>query len=297
LATLRIQSILFHNDTAAIERTLECIHRAADLATAQGVYSAVRVAYGDCSPVALFLPEEIQRLQSLHAGYFELDITHFGANLGSAKGHNTLLQHITADHVLIMNPDVVLAPNTLVELARPLLAAGVGMVEARQLPIEHPKAYNPATGETSWATTACALIPAEVIVKVGNFDSDTFFLYCDDVDYSWRIRLANLKVIYQPSAVVFHDKRLSDEGGWLPSSAEKYYSAEAALLLPYKWSRPDISERILRQYRGSGIDHLERAAAEYIKRLSEGTLPNPIDPDHRIAEFLGDMYAAHRFTI
>lgn len=297
MATLRIQSILFHNDITAIKRTLESIQRAVDFAIAQGIYSAVQVVYGDCSSVALFSSEKIQQLQILHTGYFQLDIIYFGANLGSAKGHNTLLQHVTADHVLIMNPDVVLAPNTLIELARPLLTTDIGMVEARQLPIEHPKAYNPVTGETSWATTACALISAEVIAKVGNFDSDTFFLYCDDVDYSWRVRLVGWKVVYQPSAIVFHDKRLSDEGGWLPSSAEKYYSAEAALLLPYKWSRPDISERILRQYRGSGIDHLERAAAEYIKRLSEGTLPNPIDPDHRIAEFLGDMYAAHRFTI
>ena len=53
MATLRIQSILFHNETQAIERTLDCIQRAADLAIAQGCFSAVQVAYGDCSPAAM----------------------------------------------------------------------------------------------------------------------------------------------------------------------------------------------------------------------------------------------------
>lgn len=298
MATLRIQSILFHNETQAIERTLDCIQRAADLAIAQGCFSAVQVAYGDCSPAALFDDETIARLQAAHADYFSLDVTHFDANLGSAKGHNTLLQASEADYLLIMNPDVVLAPNALIELARPLMSlAGVGMVEARQLPIEHPKAYNPVTGETSWATTACALIPASVFAQIGAFDNETFFLYCDDVDFSWRVRLAGLKVVYQPSATVFHDKRLSNDAGWLPSNAEKYYSAEAALLLPSKWSRPDIAERILKQYQGSGIEYLERAAAEYKKREAEGRLPHPLDADHRVAEFVGDMYTTHRFTI
>ena len=111
MATLRIQSILFHNETQAIERTLDCIQRAADLAIAQGCFSAVQVAYGDCSPAALFDDETIARLQAAHADYFSLDVTHFDANLGSAKGHNTLLQASEADYVLIMNPDVVLAPN------------------------------------------------------------------------------------------------------------------------------------------------------------------------------------------
>ncbi len=141
------------------------------------------------------------------------------------------------------------------------------------------------------------MIPGAIFEEIGCFDSDTFFLYCDDVDFSWRVRLAGHRVIYQPTATVFHDKRLSDEAGWLPSGAEKYYSAEAALLLPYKWSRPDITQRILKEFQASNLDYLQKAAKEFLAREAALTLPGQIDPEHRVGSFVGDMYAVHRFGI
>ena len=297
MSTLRIQSILFHNEPDSIRRALRGIHRAVDLAVAGSAYSSVDVFYGDCSPFPIFDQAEIDALTAEHKGYFNFHVMHFGANLGSARGHNKLLENLSSEYVLIMNPDVILAPNALIELKRPFSAEGVGMVEARQLPIEHPKAYDPVTGETGWATTACALIPATVFERIGLFDSETFFLYCDDVDFSWRVRLAGYRVIYQPTAVVFHDKRLSDDAGWMPSGAEKYYSAEAALLLPYKWSRADITRRILSGYRTSPIDYLQKAAEEFLTRESEQRLPKQLDSDNKIAAFVEDMYAVHRFGI
>ena len=297
MSTLRIQSILFHNEPAAIERTLDNLHRAADLAIAAGAFTAVEVAYGDCSPMAIFDEAGVERLRALCEGYLTLEYEHFGRNLGSAKGHNTLLAEARTDYVLIMNPDVVVAPNTLIELKRPFSQPEVGMVEARQLPVEHPKAYDPETGETGWATTACALIPAPVLEQVGHFDDQSFFLYCDDVDFSWRVRLSGLKVIYQPTAVVFHDKRLSPTGGWMPSGAERYYSAEAALLLAYKWSREDLADDILKRFKASDTEHLLKAAQVYENRRAQGTLPTQLDADQRIAEFIGDQYTRHRFAL
>lgn len=297
MTTLRVQSVLFQNEPAAIERTLENLHRAADLAIAGGDFSAVEVAYGDCSPLPVFDESHLARLRDLHAGYLTISYQHYGANLGSAKGHNMLLAMSGADFVLIMNPDVVVAPNTLVELKRPFAFPGIGLVEARQMPIEHPKEYDTLTGETSWAATACALIPAAVLDKVGHFDHDTFFLYCDDVDFSWRVRLAGLKVIYQPAAVVFHDKRLSLGGNWITTSAERYYSAEAALLLSYKWSREDLTEEILKRFKATDTDYLLKAAQAFERRREEQRLPAQLDSDHQIAQFVGDLYAQHRYTV
>lgn len=297
MTTLRIQSILFHNETQSIERALRAVQRAVDLAISAGVYSSVSVCYGDCSSFPIFDQAAVDALTKEHQWYFALGLRHFGKNLGSANGHNSLLQDLAEDHVLIMNPDVVLAPNAIIELARPLNAGEVGMVEARQLPIEHPKNYDAKTGETGWATTACALIPRKVFEKVGKFDNDTFFLYCDDVDFSWRVRLGGYRVIYQPLASVFHDKRLSNDGAWMPGAAEKYYSAEAALLLPYKWSRADISRQLCKEFESSSIEYLQKAAAEFGRRESAGTLPAQLDSGHAIARFVGNMYAHHRFAI
>lgn len=297
MTSLRVQSVLFGNDAKDIRRTLDNLSRAAELAAASGDFSYVAVAYGDCSPVPVFSDDEFSEMRSRYKDCLDVSYDFFGANLGSAKGQNTLLEKSTQDFVLIMNPDIVVSPNIFSELKRPFAGDGVGLVEARQLPIEHPKTYDASTGETSWAATACALIPKEVLSAVGNFDSDSFFLYCDDVDFSWRIRLAGFKVVYQPTAVVFHDKRLSVEGGWVTTYAERYYSAEAALFLTYKWSRNDLTEEILKNFSSSGVDHLLKAAEAFEQRRRAGTLPSQIDPKNQIAQFVQGNYSDHRFVM
>ena len=297
MTSLRVQSVLFGNDAKDIKRTLDNLSRAAELAAASGDFSYVAVAYGDCSPTPVFSDGEFAEMKEQYKNHLDLSYIFFGANLGSAKGQNTLLENSTQDFVLIMNPDIVVSPNVLSELKRPFTFDGTGMVEARQLPIEHPKIYDASTGETSWAATACALISKEVLSRVGNFDHESFFLYCDDVDFSWRIRLAGFKVIYQPTAAVFHDKRLSVDGGWVTTYAERYYSAEAALFLTYKWSRDDLNEEIIKNFGASGVEHLLKAANTFEQRRSEGNLPPQIDPKHQIAQFVQGNYSLHRFVM
>lgn len=297
MKSIRIQSILYYANPESVERALNSIKQAIAIAQKYGLAQKVTVAYGDCSSTPIFSDEKITMLRSASSNILDLQYKHFGENLGSAEGHNALAAELNADFVLIANPDVVFAPNTLIEMLRPFSNSSTGMVEARQLPIEHPKVYDSVTGETCWATTACALIDSRIMKALNGFDSQSFFLYCDDVDFSWRVRLAGSKVIYQPSAVVFHDKRLSQEGAWMPSSAEKYYSAEAALFMSYKWSRPDITENILREFKASSIDYLIRAAATFEKRRSLNQLPVQLDPSHQIGQFKNNMYADHRFAI
>jgi len=300
---VRVHSILYGNEPARIAQTVAHLNRAADLAIASGAVASVSLAYGDCSPAPCLSPEFIEQIREKSPALAAIDYVYFDGNFGSAKGHNTLIAKADGsevdapDFVLIMNPDVMLAPDALVELARPFENRHVGMVEARQLPIEHPKEYNRVTGETGWATTACAMIPMPVIRKLRGFDHETFFLYCDDVDFSWRARLADYQVIYQPSAVVFHDKRLGAQGQWAPTSSEQYYSAEASLLMAYKYSRTDIAEKLLKMFSTSEVPHLRRAAQEFRRRKEEGCLPEQIDSKGDVAEFVDDFYTKHRYSL
>ena len=294
--SLRVHSILYGTEVSCIQRSIAHLERAADIAIAGGVLSSVALVYGDCSSRPLLDGDTLRGIQksSILSG---TDYRWFGRNLGSAAGHNELLKDLLHDYVLIMNPDIVVGPHTLRELARTLDHASVGLVEARQVPIEHPKDYDPVTGVTSWATTSCAMTRSPLIRHLGGFDAESFFLYCDDVDYSWRVRLQGLTVIFQPSAMAFHDKRLTDDGRWDPSKAEIYYSAEAALLLAHKYSREDISLQLCREFKDSKIEHLTRAAAEYEHRKAGGKLPIPIDPTHAVGEFKNGAYADHRFSL
>jgi GT2 family glycosyltransferase len=289
--------VLFGNSVSDLDRSLGSLSRAVEIARDSQVLERVVVSFGDCSPEPTFTEDQVaERSRGLRrAGADGLRYVFFGENLGSAEGNNRQWQEIDTDLVLILNPDTVVAPDTLVELVAALREPGVGLVDARQLPIEHPKDYDPVAGDTSWASGACSLVPASVIREIGGYDSRSFFLYCDDVDFSWRVRLAGYRVVHRPSARVFHDKRLLPDGSWSVGAAEEYWSAEGALVLAHKYSRPDRVRSIRKDLLAHGSDAQRRAVRDFDLRAAEGRLPNPIDRDHRVAQFVAGNYARHRY--
>jgi GT2 family glycosyltransferase len=296
-ASLQVQSVLYGNAVADLDRSLDALARSVELARERGVLDRVLVAYGDCSDSPTFTDADIAARSARLAasGVEALRYTVFGENLGSAEGNNRLWADLDTDLVLILNPDTVVAPDTLVELVAPLRRPGVGLVDGRQLPIEHPKDYDPVTGETSWASGACSMVPLSVVREIGGYDSRSFFLYCDDVDFSWRVRLAGHRVVHQPTARVFHDKRLGRDGSWSVGAAEEYWSAEGALVLAHKYSRPARVAEIRRDLLAHGTEPQRRAVADFDRRDAEGRLPVPIDRDHAVGQFVAGNYARHRY--
>ncbi|MDR3533227.1 MAG: glycosyltransferase family 2 protein [Rhodopila sp.] len=298
-AVLQVQSVLFNNTIEDVERAVVAMARAAELAITSGALSRVVLRYGDSGPLPALDEAGLARIRGATRGALAVEYDYFGANLGSARGHNRLAdQAVEGTHFLwVQNPDVLVSPRLFETVLEPFDRAGVGQVEAKQLPIEHPKDYDASTGETAWATTACVMIPLSLFRSINGFDADTFFLYCDDVDLSFRIREVGFRVLFQPAAVCFHDKRLSPSGGWLPTGAEHFYSAEAGLMMAHKWSRPDLVDQILGYFTKSDDPVLRRAAGGFLSRRAAGTLPEPRDPNHTVAEFHGHLYAKHRFAL
>lgn len=296
-ASIGVQSVLYLNEFKAVDRATASLARSAELARHEGHSGVVSMLIGDSSPSRCISDEQLALLRTRYGHALDIHYDFFNANLGSARGHNRLAEHNAADVLLIRNPDVVVSPRLLEVMLASLRRPGVGMVEAKQLPIEHPKDYDATTGETGWATTACAMFSAAIFRKVGGFDAESFFLYCDDVDFSWKVRLEGYKVVFQPHAVAFHDKRLSAQGRWQPSAAERYYSAEAALMLAHKWSRADLVERYLSAFRDSANADLVKAADTFLQRRQSGSLPPALDASHQVGMFVNDLYARHRFPL
>lgn len=50
---------------------------------------------------------------------------------------------------------------------------------------------------------ACMLLRSEVITRVGMFD-EAFFMYCEEVDWQWRIRQAGYDILCVPTAQIVH---------------------------------------------------------------------------------------------
>ncbi|SDG47347.1 glycosyltransferase [Dyella sp. 333MFSha] len=294
LGRLRVQAVLYGNEPEAIIKTVEHLDRAAELAIAAGAFGQVTLVYGDSSP-SDELRASVEDAKRRAVTLADVEYHHFGANRGSAGGHNALLDTGQTDFSILMNPDILFAPTALMELARPFADPAVGMTEPKQLPFEHPKDYSLATGETVWASGACTLVRRSLLTELNGYDAATFFLYCDDVDLSWRARLKGYKLIYCPEAAVFHDKRLSSTGEWVAGWAEKYYSAEAGLLLAYKYSRDDLVEKISSHFANSGDEVWLSALDGFNAREREGRLPERLDPNHKVAVFRDGFYARHRF--
>lgn len=129
-------------------------------------------------------------------------------NLGFGAAHNTMMQeafHSGFDAYLTLNPDGALHPDAMDHLiAAAYSSSADALVEALQFPCEHPKVYDEYTRETSWVSGACLLITRRVHQLTNGFDQG-FFMYCEDVDLSWRARASGIRLKTCPQAWFLHE--------------------------------------------------------------------------------------------
>ena len=57
--------------------------------------------------------------------------------------------------------------------------------------------------EVDWVSGACLMHRASLIKNIGGLD-ETFFMYCEDVDFCLRARNSGFKTLYHPGAKVLH---------------------------------------------------------------------------------------------
>lgn len=296
MLSIQLQSVLYGNDRASMDAALAAMANAVRVYRQEAGEVSFRFVYGDASPQPLLTEEDVNAIRRRVGDDMTFDYRFFGFNTGTSRGLNLLAEGSEADYFITMNPDIVVAPRFLSVMLRPFKDPQVGLTEARQTPMEHHKAYDPVTFTTQWATGACIMTRREAFRQVGGFDAENFFLYCDDVDFSWRLRLHGWKLIYQPLAPVFHAKKLSNDSKWQPSDAEVYYSALAALLIACKWSNLDRVAYLIPIFQHQGGAYA-KAVDEFRRRQEAGTLPDSLDPTHEIAHFVGDYYSENRFVL
>lgn len=181
-------------------------------------------------------------------------------NLGFAGGNNAMARRATgegADVLFLVNPDTTIEPDTVSHLLaehgpnrilQPLILTSeegkqTSRINTSGNPL-HPLGFSYAGGNGSDARTvgdsvspiaiasgAACWIPASLMSKLGWFD-ESFFMYHEDSDLSWRAQLAGAEVMLVPAAVVYHDYHFG-------KSRQKYYYIERNRLLMvtknYQW--------------------------------------------------------------
>ena len=151
-------------------------------------------------------PEHLKTLQEQYCGVFgDFRIAENEKNLGFGGGNNAGAKLGNGDLIFCVNADTTVYPDTIPQVLADIeqSAPTVGLWELRQFPYEHPKLYNPLTFETTWSSGACFVIRRSLWEQIGGFDEE-IFLYCEDVDLSWRVRAEGYTLRYVPKAVVNH---------------------------------------------------------------------------------------------
>lgn len=161
-------------------------------------------------------------------------------NSGYAGGANQAVSVSGGEFVLILNPDIVFEPDYLDILMQRLKSdSGIGAIigklrkydfkhglktntidSAGLLMFRNRRCVDRGQGEEDYGqydsaeevfgvTGACPLYRRAALedCKIGGeyFDSD-FFMYKEDVDISWRMRLFGWKCFYEPKAVANHGR-------------------------------------------------------------------------------------------
>jgi len=325
--SVRIQTVRYGGEEGSLLRYAGSVVAAVNVARDRLDLESVSFAIGDCgSPggPGATLPDEVTNklAQVLADAHIWFDYVPFGENLGHGGGQNRLAGlpagsgsglhqaamsgEQTSDpdpgFLVMINPDVYMVPTALSELLGSLRDPQVGIAEARQIPLEHPKPYDLATGETPWASGCAMALPFGLFCSLGGFDP-AFFLHGDDVDLSWRARMSGKVVRHVVSAAVFHDKRPAASGFPDPTPEEESQGMLARLLLAHRAERPEVIDEWLAWTDEHGTPHHRQGAAVFRDRQQGGELPVPYRDlpavDARtvdaVATFVGGEYAEHRF--
>jgi GT2 family glycosyltransferase len=126
-------------------------------------------------------------------------------NLGFAAGVNLGVAQATAPYVGIFNPDGVARPETVARLATALEQDPDAFMAGAQLVSkaisDRPPACAPRV--TDWLPGTAAVFRREWFLQIGGFDPG-FFMYCEDVDLSRRVRARGWRLLSVPDAAFLH---------------------------------------------------------------------------------------------
>jgi len=172
----------------------------------------------------------------LRQAYPEVKVIEAGRNLGFGAGNNRGVEHSAGELIVFTNYDVEFDREWLRCLVtRALTSPEIGLVAPKILLYDQPEQMQtcglalqytghifsrglrqPSTDFDRSCELPCVsgcafLIKKSVLDEVGGFDetyhhldSEFFHSSFEDVDLSWRARLAGHKIVYEPSAIMYH---------------------------------------------------------------------------------------------
>lgn len=195
--------------------------------------------------VQVFLWDNSPAPQALAAQYVGDDrvavMAENGSNIGFGAAVNRVVERTQKDWYIVLNQDLRLAEGGLARAVAAILRAdpSTAVLEFAHRPCEHPKEYDPVSGETPWFSGAAFCVSREAFTEVGGFDH-RLFMYGEDVDLSFRLRLRGMRIVYLPDCVVFHDDIVGNYG---QKPLQEVYDRANNILLRIKYGSALVALR------------------------------------------------------
>lgn len=225
VGTLVIGIVTFNNSSRQLAQLMQSIEFASDKAWKLGI--TVKVFTVDNGEECVWSDSNIPLTRFASEG-----------NIGFSRAMNILMSaafsHQATEWFLCLNPDGALHHKSLEEILLSSRAHPNSLIEARHFPEEHIKHYDPKTLDTAWASGACLLIRKKLFDMIGGFDSN-FFMYMEDVDYSWRARSSGFSVKVSPNALYGHAVLHREHD----SNIDKLFLLSGRYLA-FKWKDPKL---------------------------------------------------------
>ncbi len=154
---------------------------------------------------------------------FQLQVRRNERPLGFGANHNRALADAEEEFVCVLNPDIRLTADPFAALVHCAAQPGVGCAYPVQLNVDgtvqdseralptpvalwQRRALGRGEKRVDWVNAACLVLPLAVWRQLQGFD-ERYFMYCEDVDLSLRIRLAGFKLVRAPVSLVHEAQR------------------------------------------------------------------------------------------
>lgn len=158
--------------------------------------------------------------------YPKVKIVHSKKNIGVAAnnfGVEFALKGKKTDYVVLLNNDVIVQKHWLTELIKasesdPTIGAfgptvlnsnGTvqslgGTVDLIGTPYLITRHKSTGVVDVSWISACCIMLKAEALNRLEYLVDPRFFIFYDEIDYCWRLKLEGYRTVFVPKAAVMH---------------------------------------------------------------------------------------------
>lgn len=179
--------------------------------------------------------------------YSDIKIIKLQKNYGFAKGNDIGLKYANGEYIVLLNNDTVVDKNWITELVEMAKKSEkFGIIVSKMYYYNNKNMINYAGAgcdkflniyhigmrkkdhdilnipmKTFYACGASLLIKRSLIEEIGLFDPN-YFMYAEDLDFSWRVWLSGYKVVYCPKSFIYHKISKKNE----EFDSKKFFFAE-----------------------------------------------------------------------